>query len=192
MDFFEIGDSGFSLRRAESGDICEIKKICDECVGEGLYTEEELGSALKSETVFLYVLQSGGKIRGYVYFMVTSPAEILSYTKIDAHLLEKAADMRSAVGKIQSVAVVGDCRGRGLSVDMINFALSLLEKMGIGTVFIACWKRGNYVPLGRSVEKCGFSILSETGEIWYDNERLKCPYCGGRCRCHAELYYKKI
>ncbi len=192
MDFFGIGACGFSLREAKIGDIGEIRKICDDCVGEGLYTEEELGSAVKSENRFLYVLEGGGKIRGYIYFMLTSPAEILSYTKIDEHLLEKIVDMRRTVGKIQSVAVTEDCRRRGFSVDMINFALSVLKENGIGTVFIACWKKGNYLPLGRAVAKCGFSELSETGEIWYDNERLKCPYCGGRCRCHAELYYKKI
>ena len=63
---------------------------------------------------------------------------------------------------------------------------------GIGEVFIICWNAGGKVPLERALQECKFVHLFSAKMIWYNKKELYCPYCKGRCKCDAEVYFKKV
>ena len=64
--------------------------------------------------------------------------------------------------------------------------------MSAGAVFAICWKPGKIVPAGKMLKECGFDDLTEAKNVWYDDKDLVCPYCKGRCRCDAEVFYKLL
>ena len=94
------------------------------------------------------------------------------------------------VGKIQSVGIKENYRGRDISVRMIEFALEELKNSIVEMIVGVCWKMGDNVPMKKTLWECGFVYLSEAKKIWYDDTELICPYCMGRCQCDAEVYYK--
>ncbi|MDD5805424.1 GNAT family N-acetyltransferase [Blautia sp. HCP3S3_H10_1] len=101
------------------------------------------------------------------------------------------AEKLQPVGKIQSVGVKEAFRGQGLAVHMVQYVMNQFSEKGIGEVFIICWNAGGRVPLAKTLQKCRFIHLSSAKKIWYDKEDLFCPYCKGRCKCDAEVYFKK-
>ena len=96
------------------------------------------------------------------------------------------------VGKLQSVGIKEAFRRQGLAVLMMEYALAQFAGKGVENVFIICWNAGGKVPLEKALQKCQFVHLSSAKQIWYDKKDLFCPYCKGRCKCDAEVYFKRI
>lgn len=182
------------LRPLEPCDVDTVVKLSDESVGKGLYTASEIEETVGSDSKFVYVLKSGeGEIAGYIFFFLTDTDAIVKDAKIDKETLLKALDKSNAkIGRIQSIAIKEEYRGEGLSEKLIDFAVLKLLELKTECTFIVCWKKGDFVPLKKTMEECKFKYLTEVKKIWYDNERLYCPYCKGRCSCNAEIYYKKV
>ena len=74
----------------------------------------------------------------------------------------------------------------------MKYALRQFAEKGIGEVFIICWNAGGKVPLERALQECKFVHLFSAKMIWYNKKELYCPYCKGRCKCDAEVYFKKV
>ncbi len=182
------------LRPMEGGDVNAVAAISSECVGKGLYSPEEIAGAVNSDSRFIYVLDAGaGVIAGYIYFLLTDIMRTAADMKLGRKRLQAVCgDGESTLGRIQSVAIRSTFRGYGFSEKLLQFALAVLTEKKAECVFIACWKKGTDVPLGVAVRSCGFCFLAEVENAWFDNEELYCPYCRGRCRCSAEIYYKKV
>ena len=182
------------LRPMESADVHAVAAISCECVGKGLYSPEEIAGTVASDQRFIYVLDVGnGEIAGYIYFLLTDIKRTAADMKLGRERLQAVCGSGEPVlGRIQSVAIRSAFRGYGFSRKLLQFALAVLAKKRAECVFIACWKKGQDVPLGAAVRSCGFCFLAEVENAWFDNEKLYCPYCRGRCRCSAEIYYRCI
>ena len=182
----------FRLEPLKKEDIDEVRQLCDECVGQNLYSEGEIASTLSDEDRFFYLLKNEkGKIIGYIYYYLTDEDSIAEYSKLDKALLHSVCQKtEKKVGKIQSVGLKENYRGCGLATQMIHFVLGKLRAVSVEVVFIVCWKPAGSVPLKKALSGCDFSFLTEAEKVWYDDADLICPYCNGRCRCNAEVYYK--
>lgn len=170
-------------------DVSAVLSIADRSVGKNLYSYDDFLSVLEDDDKFLYVLKDdSGLIAGYIYFLVTSSVEVEASLGLEAGTLPAS----SRLGRIQSVALDEEYRGRGFSGKMIDAADETFLGLGIGSVVIVCWKPGGVVPLGKALGKCGFDYLMTVKEAWYRDEKLYCPYCHGRCHCDADIYYKNL
>ncbi len=182
---------GISIVPFVESDIPSVLTLADECVGKNLYTQSDFESALEDKNSFVYLLKnSSGCIVGYIYFFVTTTKEVASSCGLDEPLFSSVSDGRCA--RIQSVAVKSEYRGHGLSSTMMEYALDVLGRKGVDTVFIVCWKPRGVVNLKKAITELGFSFLKEVEKMWWNNTSLFCPYCGGRCSCSSEIYYKNI
>ena len=192
----KIGNSGkeFYLCLMEKEDIEEVLQLCDQCVGQNLYQKEELAKTIGSnERWFLLLKTSEGELAGYIYYYLTAAEYIAEDARLSIEKIRHVCRREAApVGKIQSIGVKEKFRRQGLAVHMLQYALDGLSEKGIEEVFIVCWNAGGRVPLAKALQACRFSHLSSAKMIWYDKEDLFCPYCKGRCRCDAEVYYKKV
>lgn len=181
---------GFFLRPIKKSDIHVVVRLCDECVGKNLYTEEDIIKAIEAEEHFFYLLETiDGKVVGYIYYYFTD------WENVEKEIKEKVAfavTLNNQQGKIQSVGVREEYRQSGLAVEMIQFALKNLKEELVELTYIICWKKGDEVPLKRSLQECEFTYLTEIKKFWYDKIMLVCSYCQGRCECSAEVYYKKL
>lgn len=171
-----FGASGreFCLYSLEKEDIEETLQLMDRCVGENLYQKEELA--------------------GYIYYYLTNEKQIAEDTRLTEQKIQRVCqqDTLAPVGKIQSVGIKEAFRRQGLAVGLMNYALNQFAEKGIGEVFIICWNAGGKVPLERALQECKFVHLFSAKMIWYNKKELYCPYCKGRCKCDAEVYFKKV
>lgn len=177
------------LEKAGIDDIKAVLSIADECVGKNLYSEEDFLSAVNGDGRFLLVLRNPLlTIVGYIYYLITETGKIESGLGLEKNTLSPSGPC----GRIQSVALRNDSRGMGYSVLMIRAAVETFLENGISAVYAVCWKPGDVPPLSSPLKKCGFSYLMTVDKPWYSSDKLFCPYCGGRCSCDADIYYRKL
>lgn len=191
----EVAGQRFSLAPLKPEDITEVLRLCDRCVGENLYTREELIHAMKdADSMFLVLKNPNGQLAGYIYYYLTDTEQIARDSRVKSAKISEVCkcEDRMPVGKIQSVGVEEEFRGHGLAKHLVRFALSQLGKMGAAEVFIICWNIRGVVPLGKVLKECQFTHLTTAKGIWYNKKELYCPYCKGRCKCDAEVFYKKL
>ena len=175
-----FGASGreFCLYSLEKEDIEETLQLMDRCVGENLYQKEELEQAIgSSERAFLLLRTAEGELAGYIYYYLTNEKQIAEDTRLTEQKIQQVCqqDTLAPVGKIQSVGIKEGFRRQGLAVWLI-----------------ICWNAGGKVPLERALQECKFVHLFSAKMIWYNKKELYCPYCKGRCKCDAEVYFKKV
>lgn len=187
-------NTAFYLKPLMEEEIEEAHLLCDECVGENLYSKAEIVDAIISNDRFFYLLKSEkGETVGYIYYYLTKVENIAKYSKLDVELFRAIySGENKKVGKIQSVGLKTEYRGIGLAAKMIQFILEMLKATYIDIAFIVCWKPRGTVPLGRALSECDFKYLADAKRVWYDDTELICPYCKGRCLCDAEVYYKLL
>lgn len=182
--------AAFYLDPLKPNEVGSAKELCDICVGENLYSEKELYGTVDSENGFFELLKTeSGETAGYIYCRIITADGLAEYTKLDKNLLGVCKSGES-IGIIQSVGIKENYRGLGLSARLVEYAAAKLFQI-THTVFIVCWKVNGSVALSGALDKCGFKFLSNAENVWYDKPNLICPVCGGRCRCGAEVYYKK-
>lgn len=184
--------SELELCPLKAEDIHTAKCLCDECVGKDMYSQEDIGNCIDSAYRFFYLLKekNGGAV-GYLYFYVTDVQQIAEDGKVDIRLLRTVCPVRTGVvGKIQSIGLKEHYRKNGYGKYMIDFAVQKFRALDVNRVVIICWKKGDDVPLGNTLDQCHFQFLTTAKMVWFDHPRLYCPYCAGRCRCDAQIYYK--
>ena len=181
----------FHLVPLSEEEIMPTLKICDECVGENLYTKGDLEEAVCSEDSFYYLLKTDdGETAGYIYYYLTDKESIAAAAKLDTGIFDPVySDKKKKVGKLQSIGLKEHYRDMGLAVFMTEAMIRELSLKAVEAVFVVCWRPGGYVPLKETLLRCGFSFLAESHRVWYDRKDLICPYCRGRCICDAEIYY---
>lgn len=209
----------FYLRPLEKEDVEETLQLMDRCVGENLYQKAELEQTIgRQDRAFLLLKTAEGELAGYIYYYLTTVDQIAEDARLGAQkirlvcgqsalvsvrapqLVREAQSVRESqpvrksqsVGKLQSVGIKEAFRRQGLAVLLMEHALAQFAGKGIENVFIICWNAGGKVPLEKALQKCQFVHLSSAKRIWYDKKDLFCPYCKGRCKCDAEVYYKRI
>ena len=164
---FGASGSEFCLYSLEKEDIEETLQLMDRCVGENLYQKEELEQAIgSSERAFLLLRTAEGELAGYIYYYLTNEKQIAEDTRLTEQKIQQVCqqDTLAPVGKIQSVGIKETFRRQGLAVWLMKYAL----------------------------QECRFVHLFSAKMIWYNKKELYCPYCKGRCKCDAEVYFKKV
>lgn len=197
----------FYLRPLKKEDIEETLQLMDQCVGENLYQKAELEQTIGRQDRALLLLKTAEEeLAGYIYYYLTSADQIAEDARLAVQKIRQVCgqgalapvrESRSVrkpqlVGKLQSVGIKEAFRRQGLAVLMMEYALAQFAGKGVENVFIICWNAGGKVPLEKALQKCQFVHLSSAKQIWYDKKDLFCPYCKGRCKCDAEVYFKRI
>lgn len=182
----------FYLSPLRLNEISTAKALCDICVGKNLYSEKDLGNTVEDKKQFFWVLKTeDGETAGYIYYKLTDTKALAKYAKLDEKILLGVSDSGDKIGQIQSVGIKDEFRGLGIAARLIEFAADRLQKADVSAVFTVCWKAENGAFLAPALKSCGFSFLASAENVWYDEKQLICPICGGRCRCGAEIYFKK-
>jgi len=182
----------YFLRPLEYSDIDYAVSLCDKYVGENMYSKEYLADVVNSSDKFFYMLTTTeNKIIGYIFFYLTdknsnSESETL-YRELTQH--NKMMNI-SIIGKLQSIGIDDEFRGNEIALNMMKFAVHILQSAGAEILLGVCWKINKTVPMKKIMDELEFLHLCDIENFWFDNESLNCPHCGGRCRCEASVYYK--
>lgn len=169
-------------------------ELCDGCVGKNLYSRDYLSAVIGRPNHYFYLLVSPGQEAvGYIYFFLTNIKDMAVLSKLPGERLAVISQKENPViGNLQSIGVKQAFRSRGLSRYLVRFYLEQLHANAADTAFGVFWKARGTVPMKRTLVALHFNFLAEAHEVWYDNKDLVCPFCKGRCKCDAEVYYKPI
>lgn len=198
MEFYELfGDKStrFSFERLTKAYLYEAVKICNECVGENLYSFAYLSSIMNQPNHYFYFLMTPEReIAGYIYFFLTeleSMNSLLKRSKEELRLISKRKN--PIIGNLQSIGMAQKYRHHKLSTVLVRFYLEQLQThQEVVAALGMFWKIKGFVPMEKSLTAFDFIYLGDAHRIWYDNKDLICPYCEGRCQCDAAIYYKPL
>lgn len=181
-----------TLERLTAACVEEAAALCDRCVGKNLYTRQYLAEVIHKPGHYYSVLMTPErKLAGYIYYYLAGMEGASAVAKLPPEQLPVLPAKQSPVfGVLRSIGVDEAYRRNGLSVRLVEHYLEQLHRAGADMAFGVFWKPGGSVPMEKTLKRFGFSHLTDAHLIWYDNEDLVCPFCKGRCRCDAAVYYK--
>ncbi len=191
-DQFETNtNEPYFIRPFQADEVDVLVSICDLSVGKNLYTREEILSSVDSDERHIYLaISQNDEIIGYLYYQLTDTASVESYTKLPLGTLGSVLKgKQDSVGLLQSIGVLPKWRNFGIAKQLVEYAMEKLTKQNVSYAVAACWKHGSAIPMQKNMEELGFQRLPGAYRIWYDLDRLICPFCSGRCKCEAVIYY---
>lgn len=199
-----LGLNIFTAMRGEAGPLRaqkltgeylgRVAELCGQCVGENLYPESYLASIMEKPGHFFDLFLTGeDEIAGYCYAYLTSLEEAAAAAKLPADVLATVSLVKNpVVANIQAVGTAPACRNQGLGRQMLERMLERLRETDAALAVCIAWKINGFVPLADNLTGCGFQYITDSHLVWYDHEDLVCPYCKGRCKCDAAVYYKML
>lgn len=166
-----------------------ILKLCDELLGEGLYSEERLRTICQSKSHYFYIIVKEKSLMGIFYCYADRFGNVPFASDITVPFLPE--DARVGVG--QSIALKKEVRRQGVSEGLLNYGTQLLfEKEQAEAVLIPAWMKGDKIPAKPHLEKCSYELLQIVEKPWASCETLKCPFCGTvPCSCDGAIYMKR-
>ena len=187
------GESGpLRPQRLTEEYLSRTAELCGQCVGENLYPESYIASIMEKPGHFFELfLTQEDEIAGYCYSYLTTLEEAAASAKLPVDVLAAVSpDKNPVVTKIQSIGIAPAYRNQGLGRQMLERTMERLRETDAAIAICIAWKINDFVPLADNLTGCGFQYLTDSHLVWYDYEELVCPYCSGRCKCDAAVYYK--
>lgn len=189
-----IGHQMFTAQRLTEKYLDQVAELCAQSVGQNLYPKQFIASIIdKPDHFFSFLLSPEEEVAGYHYFHLAGLEEISKEAKLSVQDLSVISHKKDpVVAKFQSIGVAPKYRNQGLARKLAKMALEEAQEAKADAALCIAWKHGGRVPMGDNALACGFQYLTDSHLVWYDNENLVCPYCAGRCRCDAAIYYKEL
>lgn len=170
-----------------------VKLLADASVGEGFYSEADLGALCGKDSHFCNLLWSGAELVGYNYNYLAPLSDAADALKLPEAELRavSGAEQSARIGVCKSMGVSPLLRGRGLATALFSYGVRELWAHGAQSLWGTAWKLGDRVPMRGIFDSLGFIYLHDLSNVWNDVEGLHCPACNmPRCICGAALFYR--
>ena len=183
------------VERLGPGTVPLAARLCDECVGKNLYPPAYLREICGRPKHYFYLLRTPeGEAMGYYYFHLTDLAGMAAFTRLPLTDLTGLCPKRDPVtANLRSIGILPEHRRKDLSIDLVRYFLDMLaNRLHADLAFCVCWKPKGKIPVNHSLDAFHFVHLTDVPRFWEDVPDLDCPYCEGRCRCDAAVYYIQL
>lgn len=140
-------------------DISAVVRMCDQCVGEKLYSESEIRDAAVNPDSFIFLLKNQeNMLCGYVYFQKTSQNEMADFLKIDQAVLKNLmGSEKNTLVNFRSIGIEPKMRNKGLSEILFSFAIEYSQKILKADYMLgAFWKKYDEIPMESNLRKFKF------------------------------------
>ena len=171
----------------------EAVRLCDEHVGQGLYTSQTLTAAVDQSPRHRFeLIRIEGETVGYFYTHVLPAADIEQIQGYTKELCTGLVPEGSTVGILRSAGVAAPYRKMGLMDALIREYTAELFEQGCDVVLALAWERRGTVPMHNILRKNGFYPMYRAEQPWRTVTTLRCPECGRRsCTCDGVLYFQR-
>ena len=184
-------------RRAEAGDVPELKRMIDECLAPDYYTREKLEACMRGERNLFYVVTDAdrdGAIAAFFYAFLSPLDEALEIMQVRERpeaLQKYDGDTRVAVYK--TVSTGRDYRRSGICSSFVRSQEPVLKERGAKLILVPAMRSpAGVVPADAILRENGFVPIAEIIRPWEDMD-IYCPYCGHyHCICDAVFYIKHL
>ena len=184
-------------RRAEIGDVPQIKRLTDEYLAPEYYSVEALDGYVRAERSLFYVVtdaDQNGAVVAYFYAFLSTLDEALDVL----HVQEKPEallkyDGDAPVGVYKTVSIEKDYRHLGICTAFIRDLEPVMRLHGAKLILGPAMRSpAGVVPMEGILHEHGFRPIAEIIRPWEDMD-MYCPYCGRyHCICDAVFYIKRL
>lgn len=176
-------DSEWYQRQIEN-----VLKICDELLGEGLYSRKRMDDICQKEHHYFYTISKEEVVVGIFYCYAEQFGSISFFQNMGLSMI--APDMRIGVAK--SIALAPDMRNKGFSEKLLKECSEFLfEKEKVEAILIPAWMKNGKIPAENHLVKCSYEFLKDVEHPWAIYQDLKCPVCKKKpCMCDGAIYIR--
>jgi ribosomal protein S18 acetylase RimI-like enzyme len=186
---------GASIESLSPGHFKSVISISDQQFGKGFVDVKMLQTFIDDENKYGLVAKTNQEIAGFILL-----------AKYDSHAFKSAILHEQAwfatqyshaanLGVIHTIALDPAFANQGLG--------TLLTKKGIETlsqhadeIISICWDQHEQTSYSKVLEKCGFHLVKNIPDYWFDDSLQKkyvCKLCGKPpCKCQALIYKLSI
>lgn len=182
----------------------DVKRLCDEALGFGFYSEKDLEQMISQPNHFFYLLlckkesqpyfYSSYEVIGFHYHYLCTFEEAAVAMQCDPAQMQGVVDgwePTQLVGVLKSIGIRQNNRGRGLAYQLNQCAIDHLTQKGAHSIWVPAWRQKQFVPEHNTLLRQGFRSLCEVPDFWHECRTLCCPVCQApKCVCSAVIYYK--
>ena len=182
--------SDFTFRNALPEDYDELCKLCDERYGDGYFSWETYDHYSTRPELFI-TAHCGEELAGFSVMIPASKEEIAKEMKMPQEDVDELSGDKPPI-IFRSLIIHKRFEKKGLPLTMANILLERVQAAGYGTIFGPAWMYDGKIPIEGLLKRLGFTQLYIRKNVWYDDLKYHCIICGGRCKCDAMIYYKKL
>lgn len=177
----------FTLEALTEETVPQALLLCNQYVGEGLYSAAFLKGIVGSPQHHFCLVYHRGEAVGYFYCLwIECPEE---QPELAVGAVKPLFETYRRLGVCRSIGIGNAFRGSGLSDALLRGFSRLLFSEGCELILCPAWVRGEFVPARRLIEACGFHCFCRLHRPWESLTSLKCPHCHAlHCVCDAVLY----
>ena len=184
-------------RRAEAGDVPELKRMIDECLAPDYYTREKLEACMRGERNLFYVVTDAdrdGAIAAFFYAFLSPLDEALEIMQVRERpeALQKY-DGDTTVAVYKTVSTGKEYRKSGICSSFVRGQEPVVRERGAKLILVPAMRSpAGAVPAQGILRENGFAPIAEILRPWEDMD-IYCPYCGHyHCICDAVFYVKHL
>ncbi len=178
------------IRSVRESDYKIIFELCEKRFGKGYLTRKNFDEWLKNPTLCL-AAEYEGRFCGFVCYIPEPYEALAKYMKLDARYIKSVSNNKAVIhGK--SAVLFEEYEHLGIMQALVEAANNNARELGFGAVFIPAWEYDGFVPVGKMLNRLGFRQTARRENIWYDMENYICVVCGGRCKCSAVIFEKRL
>lgn len=184
-------------RRAEAGDVLQLKRMIDECLAPDYYTVEKLEACIQGERNLFYVVTDAdrdGIVAAFFYAFLSSLDEALEIMEVKEKPEALAIyDGNTTVGVYKTVSTGKDYRRFGICSSFVRSQEPVLRERGAKLLLVPAMRSpAGVVPANAILRNNGFEPIAEIIRPW-ESMDIYCPYCGHyHCVCDAVFYVKHL
>lgn len=184
-----------NIRLAAKNDIPKIKALCDANISQDFYSEADFYQMIEDADKYLYIydnpIEEGC---AYFYFTIERFADALDTLNIpyDSKTAGLFAD-DVKTGILKSASTDKALRGKGVFTELLHFAITELEKMGMELlVGNAAISPEGKIYTGKMLLDEGFLEVERLKKPWSHIKSL-CPVCKKEyCECDSAVFIKEL
>ncbi len=178
------------IRTPEKEDFARVKAICEDRFGEGYISEKDFLNWI-TDYKYCKVAVSDDKVVGIVYLMPEDKETLAKALKLDKNFVESVSNGKRVIHS-RCAAIDKAYEHRGISDILHREIFANINSGDFGAIFAPAWTYQGFTPMAKLLNKYGFEFIGEKENLWYGMEGYKCIICGGKCKCKAAVYMKKI
>lgn len=180
------------MRRAVENDTDELVRFGEDCFGKPYIFESEMREFINNEANRLFVVEEDGRITGATLFIKDTKESVMEDMEVTEEDFDRLCDGKPVLHH-KFCMVRDDCRGKGIMTGLLSEAFKALEREGIyGAVFGQAWVKNGDVPMEGICANMGYTLYKHQKSPWFKFSDRVCSVCGGRCKCDAMVYYRKL
>ncbi len=183
-------DKNITIRPVREEEFSIVFDLCEKRFGKGYLDREEFEQWLRQPQLFL-AAECEGVFCGCVCYLPEEIDDLARYMRLTSEYVRSVSGGKPVI-HCKTAVVVPEYERCGIMQGLVAAANENARELGYGAAFAPAWKHDGQVPVGKLLCRLGFEKLAEAENIWYDMEKYTCVVCGGRCKCTAVIFQKRL